>query len=508
MREYQVPIREALTRGLRPEPESLGYLTLCKFGRPTPNGLVAPTTLIDPFDGNETAGQLFRGNTTTLLAKSTTLFEVDESADPWTTSALSVTGSIVSGGVWQFIDLYNAWILLNGSCVVYKDNSFGMFDETQPVMASSSVSVNTGCAFNGRVLLGGFDPSAYWSDDWRAALQAYAEAFPFAITQDFSGAGNNFVFWSTIGGGDVLKLFNFEQAVYGNIREDERSSVAAPMFMYHFQRNECGLAPMPWRGVVQAMIPFHGGIGVYGTDGIAILTPASAPYPTFGMRSVARFGIASRGAVAGSPDLHVFISGAGVLWTLDGSGVLTRLGYKEYLEQLLGYPIQMGYDATEQEYHITGIDQVGAVRSYVLGRNGLARTPYHIRNITHGDEGALGSFDTDDSTEVLVVTERVDFSYRDLKSITGLELGIVYDDGATADVAVDWRIAPNDPWTSTEWVPVNNEGFAYIRVTAQEFRFRVRCSTYVHFQLLYINVKWQPSGRRIVRGLGANEAER
>jgi len=504
MREYILPIVKSLTVGQRPEPETPGYMTTCLFARPAAKGLVAPRVIVDPFGGAQLEGQLIRGNTVTLLATTQRVSAVDES--DWSVTA-DTGDSFVGSYPWHFVDMNNAWMLLSPTATVYKDNSAGMFGETNTVKASTNI-INTGCFFHGRVMLGGFNPAYYWSNDWMAAIKAYSQAFPFAISDSFAAPGNNFVSWSTIGGGDVFNLFSLDAAVYGQIKEDQQHTLDRPLFMEFFQRNELGLAPMPWHGMVQVLKPLRDKVVAYGTDGICLLVPANIPYPTFGLQPLARFGVAGRGSVAGNDSIHVFVASNGDLWTIDSNGVITKLGYKEYLSAMLNYPITAGYDEFNQEFHFSGSALDGSPLSYCLTKNGLFQSPYHIRSLVAGTDGPIGTFDIDSSPAVVVVTDIEDFQYRDFKTITGFELGLTTAIGATTTVAVDYRNSPGEAFATCPAVPVNPEGFAYIRCTAHEFRFRVCCSDYENFQLTYINVKWQPSGRRIVRGLGANEAQR
>ncbi len=508
MQEFQLPIAEMLTKGMRPDTDARGFLTQCKFARSTPYGLKMPEAITNPFSATKFTTfpnkQLLRGNSVTLLAGSTTVEEVTEGS-PWTTELLS-TGTITAGDIWQLVDMHTAWMLLNGATVVYKDNSKGMFNESQPVIATTATDINAGTYFKGRVLLGGFDPDNYWSDDWQSAIKHYSQAFPFAIDDTSLGYGNNFVFWSTIGGGDVFQLFNFKQSVYGNIREDRLHDPNNPMFMELLQRNELGLAPMPWQGLVMIMKPLNNGVAVYGADGIAILTPANIPYPTFGINSRARFGIAGRGCVAGNEEMHVFVSATGELWTLTADGVLTKLGYKEYISKLLDYDIVVSFDEVESEYHISGKNTGGEALSFLLSKNGLTQSPYQVTSVCQTADGLTGVFSETDNVDVIITTDSIDFGDREFKTITLIELGLVIETEATAQVAIQWRNKPSEAFNQTVWVTVNREGFCYIRSTAHEFKILVTVNNYADFELSYINIHWQPSGRRTRRGLSADQA--
>ena len=521
MQEYQLPIRETLTKGLRPRSDmgrGTKFLTTCDFMKPLAHGLRRCDDVIEPFASSEFSSwpylQLLRGSST-LLAAATAIYPVTEGSPDWSkgsayttydinnvASAKSITGS----EVWHMADFGDAWMLFNGTTVVFKLNLEGMFDETNIVYVQNAIAIQSGCHHRGRLIMGGFDPANFFGDDWKGIWGYYLSKLPYAIDVDLDDIHDNFVFWSTIGGGDVVNLFVPELARDGVIKEDE-TSIEDSIFMELLKRNEMGFMPMPWQGSVLVVKPHEKGVVVYGEDGIAALVPTSDPYPTYGLRHLADFGIAGRGCVGGNEESHVFLDVVGNAWHVDGDFGLQKLGHKEFFEDIVGQDVLISHNSEHDEFFISGEDSSSNALSYVLTPNGLGKCPQQVAGAYNVEGEFLGVFSLDGSTIATIVTDIIDFGYRDLKTITTVEVGIDHKSAATVHVAVDYRYNAVDSWTRSDWVLVNPQGFARPQITAYDFRIAIKCSTYDDFEIDYINVRWQTSGRRTVRGLSAGTDE-
>jgi len=522
LQEYNLPLKETLTKGLRPYSQhgrGFNFLTQCKFLKPREWGLRPCADVSDPFATTKFStwpfAQMLRGKAVTLLAEATSLKVVTEASPNWTVGDAvttydlndpASTKSITGSDVWHMADFYDSWMLFNGTSVVVKTNKEGMFGETNNVFVQNAIAIQTGCDFPGRAIMGGFSPASYFSTSWDAIWDDWLLHAPFTLDMTLDDVDTNFVMWTTIGGGDLLNLFLPDMAVDGVIKEDKRTTRDG-MFLELWRRNEAGFMPMPWQGTVLVVKPLGNGVMVYGDDGIAFMPHVTDPYPTFGLRKLGAFGIGGRGCVGGDNSTHIFLDTAGVLWRISSENYsLQKLGYEEVFDGLVDQKVVISYNQRDNEYIISGEDSSNNALSYVLTPTGLGQSPQQVTSAYTVEGALLGVFSTDASTIPIAVTDVLDFGYRDLKTITTVELGIEVTTDATTHVAVDYRYNKDDSWTRSTWVLVNDMGFARIQATANEFRVAVKCSKYADMKLDYINVKWQSSGRRTVRGLHAGEA--
>lgn len=521
MQEYSLPIQKTLINGLRPYSDhgrGMNFLTQCKFLRPRNFGLRPCVNVVNPFEDDQFGTwpfpQILRGSEITLLMSATSLKVVIEETPYWTLDDAMVifdlnnpqiVSAITGSDVWHIADFHDSWMLFNGTCVVVRTNREGMFGETNRVYVQSAIEIQTGCEFHGRLIMAGFDPSSYFSNDWSSIWDEWLGKLPYAIDTSLEDVNSNFVMWTTIGGGDILNLFLPKMAVEGVIKEDERT-LRDGMFLDLWRRNEAGFMPMPWQGTVHVVKPLGNGFMAYGEDGIAFLPHVTGEYPTFGLRKLAPFGIAGRGCVGGDENVQVLLDVSGVLWKISAENYsLQRLGYEEFFEPIIDQDVIITYNQSESEFIISGEDSSGNALSYILTDSGLGQCPQQVTSAYSLEGVLLGVSSTDENTIPIVVTDTIDFGYRDLKTITTVELGIEVSADVTAHVAVYYRYNKEADWTLSDWKLVNNEGFVRVQATAIEFRIAVKCSDFVSMKLDYMNVKWQASGRRTVRGLRAEE---
>lgn len=514
MQEYSLLIRKTLRNGLRPRDFRRGgeYLTQCQFVKPKKWGLRSCSVIEEPFEIPQVVSwpfpQLIRGKEDTLLLEETSIMEIDESAPYWEAGPsivtydvndIQVAKDIIGSGVWHMADFHNVWLLFNGVDTVLRLNESAMFDEPQRFLVQNDISINTGCASRGRLFMGGLDPKALFKDDWGSLWEAWTESASYSMGTTIEEVSTNFVMWSTIGGGDVIFLFRPDKAIGGYLEEDERD-IDDSFYMDLWRRNEMGFMPMPWKGTVLKVEPLGEEVIVCGDSGIAALYRANAPYPTIGLRHISPNGVAGRGCVGSDGSTLILLDNYGFLWAYSSEGGLKKLGYKEYLEEIIGQDviISPGHD---KEFYICGVTEDEEARSFVLTENGLCRCPQRTTGLASVDGVLVGVEETDPSTEVLISTVPVDFGFSDVKTVTTMELGL--DHQGDVHVGVDFRYSRSDEWSSSEWVPVNPEGFARIQITALEFKFKIRCTTYEGFALDYATIRWQASGRRTRRGLGA-----
>jgi len=502
VREYTLEIREAFTKGLRPESKmrhGAPFLTTCDYAKPTQHGLWSSYAVEEAFAASEFDDwpfpQLFRGSEFTLLMDETVISTVDESGDPWTLTPITtyclraddVTDEIEAGGVWKMIDFGPTFIMLNGVCSVIRDNRYAMVGGSTKVLIDTAVPIQAGCAFRGRAIFGGFDPAGVWPDAWDTIFDTWLSASPTSVDYANMDIGENFVLWSPIG--------SYMLALY--VPPDDPVSL--------MRQNQFGFLPMSWQGTVYDIRPLGDRLMVYGENGIAVMTPVQEPISTFGREDLMGIGVAGRGAVGGDGDMHVFIDAEGDLWQITKDLALSRLGYAEYLADFIGQEISISLDQQRREFYICGEASNDDKLSYVLTPSGLGTSRQQITSMVAAEGTLYGVWADDSGTVVTAVSDEVDFRYRDMKTVTTIEVGIK----TAQDVHVQAYYCNDatDVWTGDGWVLVNTEGFARVQITALKFRIGVKVASYAALELDYVTVHWQPSGRRTVRGLSASQAD-
>lgn len=504
MREFESRIVDPLANGLRPSPR-LGvnspYLTDCINLKPTIEGLVSCENVQVPFSPAPTVSfpfpQLFKGKGVTLLADKTNIYIVDES--DWTKEKISLTGTITQGGMWHFVDMFDYWILLNGTTSVYK-SGIHMLDGSAPKMiATDSPTIQTGCYLNGRTVMGGFG-SDFWADpQWQHMIEEWQESLSPSVVIEPS-LGQNFVLWSSIGGGDVMWVFDPNLALSGIGLEDDPTATG-PRIFESLKRNEMGFMPMPWQGTVRVVKPLGNAVMVYGDDGISAIIQTSEPIPTFGQKHLLDFGVAGRGAVGGTNREHVFVDEAGYLWRIGVDLVPKRLNYHEFVQSMTIADIVISHDQGENEYYICD-----GSSNYILTSKGLGKTGQSVTSIVSTDGAMLGISRTSREARAWATIETIDFNLRSIKTLATVEVGL--ESSADCEVIVACKYAVGGDFTTLPAVAVNPEGTAYIGASGIEFRVTVRASSFSNTEpkISYLNLRWKLSDKRLVRGIYAASA--
>lgn len=499
MREFPFNIVEHFTKGLRPEDTFIheeGYLEACFNMQPTSGGLEYFEGGVDAFSGGLSVDfphpQFFRGRDISLLFGTTSVEEVNTNVYPWTKAAITTSTSIVSGGVWHFVDLGPSWYAFNGTCNVFR-LGLGNLESTSSTttFVDKNVTIQTGCVHKGRIYIGGFDRSDIWSNlpvDITPEWEGEAGLDYIDLTVD--GPGSNWIMWSSIGGGDfplwLLYPSGYEQLSLGPTKEN---------IIHAMKRNEFGWAPLPFNGTVQMLKPLGDAVIAYGDEGIQAILPRGNKV---GFRKISNLGILGRGAVGGDDNSHVFLDSRGALWELGGDLALRRLGYEEYLSAFPATSTTLTFKPSPKEVFICSPD-----KGFVLNSNGLAE---HYQRITsgaflNGDFYAVMS--TQASTDIRVKTASHDNRRQGLKQLHDIQ--VWYEDITNLKVKVYFRYDHNS--TYLEWGPtsVNPQGVVYPGVSGLNFKIEITGTPGTNPRLDGIEVRWNLVDKRAIRGVFAPE---
>jgi len=520
MREYPAPTVDSrfLSTGLRADyraPINAPHLLEALNVRCHENGISPYEPMIQPF-GDSIAlygiemswpfPMIFRGKSKTFLVDRSAIFYVNEG--DWTLWEMqtfdaanpTVTKAIQPGRAWSFVDFFDTWFFSNGINTVFHSNRHLMKGEEDKIYVFDRVRIEAGCDHRGRALFGGFEEEYFWSDEWKNFYETEAKKASTGLSIKLSDLRENFVMWSTIGGGDLLFLFHQDLAETGFMSSDYGSG--DELIWDFLRRNEWGFMPMAWQGKVREIKPFGKSVIVYGDGGVTALTPYQDPTPTYGAEELSTIGIHNTGAVGGDDKTHLYLDQGGALWLLESGSGLKKLGYESIFGLWNNDTVLISFNSREREFWISN-----GIETYYLSRTGLSKTSQIVSSIagyTQGYHIGLGSLMEDEDQSFKIKTGTFDLGSRGLKTITEVELGI--DSTVDVYVSIEFRYEKNGQWMETVAYPVNSEGIAYPRVECLEFRVIVSGSDYRSINLDYVNVFYQKSDKRGRRGLDASPA--
>ncbi len=444
MKEFDVKFEKGFTAGLRRSEKAsrnVEGLVECYNLKPDESGLIPFEPLTDRAISvavSHPYPQLFIGEKYNILATSSIIYEV---SNAWAKTS-KLTGLTV-GDIWDFADFRDYFVMSNGVKIVYIDL---VSDPGVPAYASIASSATfprclTYCAYKGQ-LIGGNVKTSWHSRSTYSLV------------------------WSGIGNVDFTP---------------DRENDAGFMNTYR-------------RGNVQRVMRLGDVVMVYSDNSILMLFPSAQ---MFGMKELQSIGIPCKGAVGGSYDQHVFLDLNDELWRVTTSGQdpkLEKLGYQEFMETLTAVNVVISHDWEKNEFYISD-----GVKCYLLTDQGLCQVLQLVASAGSLDGASVGTFTTSANAYALVVSDIMDFGLRGMKTLGFLELGI--DDTGTVTVAVDYRHSKAAGWSTTGYKTVNKEGAVYVGITAPEFRYRIKSTTYAATNLDYVTAKVKITDKRYYRGV-------
>lgn len=541
MREFHLEETKIFSTGLRPYHKARRgnpqFFDLYNF-KPTANGLVPYEQVTNPIPEdvyysmglNDEAfpfPQLFIGKQYCFVVGSQRifLFYPNDWSTPYELTTYDAqdtanTKTIPAGGKWEFFDFWDTWFFTNGVCTVFGSAKDTITGGTYKTYVHDGVPISCGTDHKGRVLFGGFNPTKFWDSTWQtfwlewydkeqsAGVNAYKNINGSDVLMPVS---ENWIWWSSIGGGDALGLFfpalmqtGFISSTYGNTK---------PMILDLLKRNEQGFAPMPVQGKIYAMRNLGDFIIVFSEQGVTAIKPISSPAPTYSIKNLELGGIASRGAVAGNDRHLVYIDQSGMLIQISADLKPTPLGYREYLYPLLGTDITVSFSNNSLNN-----DPVGEFfisnnsKNFYLSSSGLSETWQSVKSAVYFQGATIGMADYEPTVEKQI--GRIGIEAMDIGTVSGLktlewvrvlsnELHYDENEALSIQVAVDYRyeVKQNETWGSTGYVNVNNEGWVNIPVTALDHRINIKVSDYERADIDSIKAGFKQGDRRYKRSI-------
>lgn len=535
MRSFKVDLSNYLQKGLRPARrnnyESAGKDSLrnqrflveafnCQLGS---SGL-EPFEPLDPVLSQETFvsygidlewpfPQVFKGKKYTFLLMKERLFFINledgslyELDQFWTTNDISSPTTIAGGLPWQVIDFWGTFVLVNGQDVVFHTGKHDIIGTADKIYRATTPRVNAACGHLGRGWFGGFDLDYGFRSEFKNIIDSYLTSYVdnYNIALLLGNLGQNWVLATNIGRGLIWPFIRAADTHVGVTGEDlsGRSTTYRNLFFEQLMSNEIAFIPMPWQGAVRKLMPLGKYVVVFGDDGVSVLNQARADaIGTVEFKQLGQ-GINSSTAAGGSLDEIVWLDNSGCLWHLDSQLKLSKLGYEEWFEDMLGTGVVVSYSAARGFWYICN-----NFKGFVLSRDGLCQIGQLVTScfdFAGRTYGFGSSVDAMDRTFKLL-TDTIDLRERGKKTFSFIELQsdvpeAPQSDGLTVKTGVDWRNSKNDRFKQSRLVSVNREGVSRCSVTASELRVRVEASDFRDFHLDGLSIEFQTPDRRYTRG--------
>lgn len=265
------------------------------------------------------------------------------------------------------------------------------------------------------------------------------------------------------------------------------SGIGRFTFLPRVDRSAGYITQVPWAthtgGTVLRIMRLGDVVKVYGDTGTCDLRHHAAPSSTFGMKETQMPGITAPSSVGGDSLIHCAIDRDGYLWLDTGEGA-KKVGYKEYMEELIddsdSIPVRVSYVPQFRRFYISN-----KVKCYVLNEWGLYETNQLVTSAGSYRGVLCGFFDDTEDYEWRVTTGTLDFGARGSKTIERLGVGASYYHASSHPVQarVQWRRDyQNDKDTFSDdagWKQVSDKGLAFPYVTGNEFRIKIKGTTYV-----------------------------
>lgn len=272
-------------------------------------------------------------------------------------------------------------------------------------------------------------------------------------------------------------------------------------------RSTAGKMPLPFSGTIKRLLYLNSGVDMSGRDkgsivvyadtGIAITKAYSDPIATLGFKMVnTQYGIPNWGCVGGHDDEHLFIDSRGDLHRLTVKGD-ELLGYKEFLAPLIPYDPRIIYDAYDSQYYIM-TENTG----YVFGKQGLCELNQTFSAGCNSNGIFSVTGDAPSAGVVELTTDVFDMEIRARKQITTLNFGVETDGLVSA--AIQTRYDYKSAYITSPWVPLNNKGVCFPRVSGTDFKIMLKATGFTFFQLDRASMRWKLEDKTGIRGTYGN----
>lgn len=507
MREFTQRLSgEDLTRGLQPTSLGFGSTHMVELVnlRPDPEGLRGYSRVEDPFDGgysiNYPFPQVVEATDSLYLFDEEKVYTVSEGF-PWMISEENTVNSrdpaaqepkdIPAGGWWDVAQAQNSWYAVNGNGVVWKAGRGKQPGSDEPVQVDDLMQPMTAAYHKGRYFMGGFT-GTFWSGKM-SDVMSYWEYDTYVQDIENVDLGNNWIFWSSIGGADFPAWFLSLSENWPRNQPNNTDRLAEA-----FKQNEIGMMPLDVDGTVLGLEPLGDNLIAYCDEAVFLLQltfPGSQEVPsTVGQQKISDAGVASRGAFGGTQFRQLYIDQLGRLHRVNADGEDENLSYKIQFEDYIDETTRIFYEQSDQDWYISfesaafllttqGLCEITESPTFLINR---ADTVYGLSK-KHGDETAR------------LVGAPTDLSDRGRKTVTSVAVAHRGDSQVKGGYQTKATVR-DDGWNTAQLQLVNDNGIAYVRKTGESFRPVIEIKEPQKTEVDYIEYRFQLPDKRHQRG--------
>jgi len=414
---------------------------------------------------------------------------------------------------WHVADFGTTWFMFNGACTIFKANFGAVADHDEyedKIFVEDSTTIQTGCAFRGRLITGGFDTSNFWNSDWQALWDIWRDniidTFPDMGSLSMDDVGSNYVMWSSVGG-DLLFHFYPHLALSGYVNTNTELAFNAPEhYLDYMKKNQMGFMPMHWNGSVLCTKVLGDKVVVYGDNGIGVLFSATINgAPTFGYKALSDIGIYHRDAVGGDDVEHMYIDSRGNICTIDALLAITNHEYSNHIKPyMVKQHVVISVDSIYRDYYIVFGDYGDATAdAFLLSKSGLSVIYHYPNTLYQRDNDLIGVGVVGITSTVECVTLPFNMFNRGIKHIPVMEISASRQSGAMSG-DVQTKYTDIDNYSTKSYKGINKEGHVYVRRTGNIFKACFKCtagSRVRDVQIDNISMQWKQNDKRQVRGL-------
>jgi hypothetical protein len=233
----------------------------------------------------------------------------------------------------------------------------------------------------------------------------------------------------------------------------------------------------------------------YSSKGITKIFPVSSPASTFGFQELDDVGLINQGAMNGDINKQVYVGEDYILRMITEKGIV-ELGYENYMQELSGEDIVVTYDKKYKDFYIGN-----STKTYLLSPNGLTEIPQHPSAVWRRNSNTYMLPATVDNYKNLITSQPFDMGYAGQKTIFSMETDLLL--AFNPEVAVDYY---NNPTTygTTSFKSLNNQNSASIIASGNAFAFTLRFDPlYDNSRISYIKARYKMTDMRGIRGVYA-----
>jgi hypothetical protein len=268
------------------------------------------------------------------------------------------------------------------------------------------------------------------------------------------------------------------------------------------KKNQVGWKQLDDEGSLLKVLPMgNGQMIAYGSNGITRMVPTTTPQgaPTFAFDRIADFGIISRSAAVRTKLGHFFVAENGTFYGLSSEGDPTRIGYKEFLESMIGEDVILSYDPDEEDVYIADSNE-----GFIFTKSGgLCEISKLYTSQVFVSAATAGVFEDTSDNSFELITDALNFGLAGQKTVTSVEtIGTL-----TGDFTAALDYAPNKGQTfaRTSAVNANPEGVSYVKAGGYDHRIVLASTDYTTVEVDNVVVKVQYDDKRNTRGLIGTE---